>query len=258
MPINLIDSHAHISTKDFDKDRDEVIERAFSSGIKYILDVVFDTKSLAWAVELADKYDNVYLSAGVHPHESGKKELSEFSSLFDNPKLAALGEIGLDYFRDYAPRDKQREVFKYCLQEAKRRNLPVVIHQRAAQEEVLQLIKEELDLPVRGVMHCFSGGVDWARQCLEIGFMISFAGNITYPKAVLLREVAKEVPLDKLLIETDCPWLAPQPVRGKRCEPVHVQYVAEEIAKIKGISVTELGEAVTGNFERLFLTTKVK
>ncbi len=248
----LVDSHAHLECSDYAKDREQVIARARENAVGYILNVAIEPEAVSVSRQLADKYDFIYLSAGVHPHYAAKIDFKEFSALWQHDKLVAIGEIGLDFFRDYAPRAKQEEVFRLCLREARQRKLPVIIHQRAAEQDVLRILAEELDLPAKGVMHCFSGDLTWARQCLERGFLISFAGNITYPKADDLRQAAKEIPLDKLLIETDCPWLAPQAVRGRRCEPAHVKYVAEEIARVKGIRREEVEAAAERNFRSLF------
>lgn len=240
----LIDSHAHLDSFQFDKDREQVIAHAVNSGIHYILNVATDAESLKKAIQIVDRYDFIYLAVGLHPHNSQKEVLPSFS----HPKLVAIGEIGLDYYRDYAPRDKQREVFKRFLNEARDRNLPVIIHQRQAQED----IKKMLEPPLRGVMHCFSGDLEWARECVRMGFFISFAGNLTYPNATGLREVAKGIPIENILIETDCPYLAPQEVRGKRCEPTYVRYVAEELARLKGLTVEDVARITELNFKLLF------
>lgn len=242
----LVDSHAHLDSTEFENDRNEVI---LNSGLDYILNVATDLNSAKLSFELVERYDFIYFSAGIHPHNAGKEDFTKFKEILNNPKLKAIGEIGLDYYRDHAPREKQKKIFRSCLKEAVRHNLPVIIHQRNAQKEVLGILRE---FSVKGVMHCFSGTIEYAEECLDMGFHISFAGNITYPKADNLRNIAKMIPLDRLLIETDCPWLSPQPVRGKRNEPSFVKYVAEELAQIKSLSLEETGRITGENFKRLF------
>jgi len=242
----LVDSHSHLDSSEFDKDRLQVIER---SGLDYILNVAVDVDSLKGSISLAESYNFIYISAGIHPHNAEKEDFGEFQGFLGYPKIKAIGEIGLDYYRNYSPKDKQEEIFRECLNEAKRLNLPVVVHQRNAQQEVLEILK---DYSVRGVMHCFSGTKEYAEECIDLGFYISFAGNLTYPKALDLREAAKIVPQDKLLIETDSPWLAPQPVRGKRNEPGFVKYTAEALAELRGVSAGRIGEITEENFRRLF------
>lgn len=242
----LVDSHAHLDSLGFDKDRDNVIR---SSGLSYILNVATDIKSTKFTLELTEKYGFVYGAIGIHPHHSVTENVLELKKYLDNPNIKAIGEIGLDFYRDYAPRDKQEEIFRVLLKEAETRSLPVIIHQRNAQKEILDILN---DYSVTGVMHCFSGDLEFAFDSIANGFYISFAGNITYPKAENLRKIAKEISIDNILIETDCPWLAPQKMRGKRNEPKYVQYVAEEIARIKSMSLEEIGETTTGNFRKLF------
>lgn len=232
----LIDSHAHLDDPQFDKDREEVIAHAVNSGIHYILNISTDYKL---SIQLAEKHDFIYLAGGIHP-------------FLDHPKLRAIGETGLDYYKNYEPRDKQEETFRRSLREAKKRDLPVIIHQRDAQKDTARVLKEEMPLPIHGVMHCFSGDLEWAQECIKMGFFISFAGNITYPNATGLREAAKGIPIENILIETDCPWLAPQAVRGKRCEPAHIRYTAEELAGIKGLSLEDVARITELNFRQLF------
>lgn len=248
----LIDSHAHMDDPQFQNDREQVIAHAINSGIHSILNIATDLESLKISIDLAEKHDFIFLAGGIHPHNAGKEDFNNVKSLLGHPKLVAIGEIGLDYYRDYCPRDKQEEIFRLFLKEAKERNLPVVIHQREAQKDIVRILKEEMAVPMRGVMHCFSGDVEWAKECIKMGFFISFAGNITYPKATLLRKVAKEIPIENMLIETDCPWLAPEPVRGKRCEPAHLKYTAEELANIKVLSFDDVKRITGLNFRILF------
>jgi TatD DNase family protein len=252
----LIDSHAHLDDPQFDRDRDEVIAHAISSGVHYILNVATDLQSLKTAIGIAEKHDFIYLAAGIHPNYSNKESIEAIKPLLNHPKIVAIGEIGLDYYREHAPKEKQQEVFRLFLQEAKKRKLPIIIHQREAQTDILRILKEEMDMPLRGVMHCFSGDAVWAKECIKMGFFISFAGNLTYPKASNLREAAKEIPIENMLIETDCPWLAPQEHRGKRCEPAFVKNVAEELASIKKLSVEDIARITQLNFKTLFKVGK--
>lgn len=248
----LIDSHAHLDDSQFKDDREKVIAHSVNSGVCVILNVATDLRSLEVSIELADKYDYIYIAGGIHPHNAQKEDFNKVVSLLDHPKLVAIGEIGLDNYRDYCPKEKQKEIFRKFLKEAKKRDLPVIIHQREAKEDIMQILKEELAGSYKGVMHCFSGDLEWAKECIKMGFYISFAGNITYPKAKNLRTVAKGIPIEKILIETDCPWLAPQEVRGKRCEPAYVNYVAEELAKVKYLSVNDIARITSLNFRQLF------
>jgi len=254
----LIDSHAHLDQPEYDSDREEVIAHAINSGVRYILNVSIDCESLKKSIALAEKHDFIYAAAGVHPQNPFPEEFAKMRSLFDHPKIVAIGEIGLDYYRGAEQKEKQIEVFRLFLREAKKRNLPVLIHQREAQDDVLKILREEMTFPCRGVMHCFSGDIYWARECVKMGFYISFAGNLTYPKADHLREVAKAIPIENMLIETDCPWLAPQAVRGERCQPAHVQYTAEIMAKIKGLSFNDVARITQLNFRQLFKIGDVK
>ncbi len=248
----LIDSHAHLDDPQFDRDREKVIAHAINSGVHYILEVATDSRSLKTAIDIAEKHDFIYLAAGLHPNYSNQESLECIKPLLDHPKIVAIGEIGLDYYRDHSPKEKQQEVFRFFLNEAKKRKLPIIIHQRDAQEDTLRILKEEMDPPLRGVMHCFNGSAEFAKECIEMGFFISFAGNLTYPKAISLREVAKEIPIENMLIETDCPWLAPQEFRGKRSEPAFVKNVAQELASLKKLSFEDVARITQLNFKLLF------
>lgn len=246
----LIDSHAHLDDHQFDTDREQVIAHAVNSGLQYILNVATDSKSLKKSVELSERHDFIYFAAGVHPHYSADEKAGKIIPLPKHPKLAAIGEIGMDFYRNYGPKEKQEEVFRLFLREARERKLPVIIHQRNAQADIARILREEGSFT--GVMHCFSGNIEWAKECIKAGFYISFAGNLTYPKAEGLRKVAEEIPIENMLIETDCPWLSPQKFRGKRCEPAYVKYVAEELARIKGLSFEDVIRITGLNFRTLF------
>jgi len=255
----FIDSHAHIDGPEFEADRDEIIERARAAGVSVILNVgTGDPHSGAFerAVALGQKYDSVYTAIGTHPHDArfyDDKAEEKIKSLVTSERVLAWGEIGLDFHYDNSPRDAQVEVFKRQLRAARECDLPVVIHTREAESETIDILKTEYDgAERRGVFHCFSGSKDLAQRALELGFMISFSGIVTFKKADELRDVAQSVPLDRLLIETDCPYLAPIPYRGKRNEPAYVVEVARCLAGIHGVEVEEIGRVTSHNFVSFF------
>ena len=255
----FIDSHAHIDGPEFESDRDEIIERARAAGVSVILNVgTGDPHSGAFerAVALGQKYDSVYTAIGTHPHDArfyDDKAEQKIKSLVTGERVLAWGEIGLDFHYDNSPRDVQVEVFKRQLRAARECEVPVVIHTREAESETIDILKTEYDgAERRGVFHCFSGSKDLAQRALELGFMISFSGIVTFKKADELRDVAQSVPLDRLLIETDCPYLAPIPYRGKRNEPAYVVEVARCLAGIHGVEVEEIGRVTSHNFVSFF------
>ena len=257
----FVDSHAHIDGEEFDADRDEVVVRAREAGVRAILNVGTGDPHgghFERAVAVAEKYEGVYAAAGVHPHdaklydEAAERLLLEFIRA---GRVVAVGEIGLDYHYDNSPREVQREVFARQLRLARVEALPVIIHSRDADEETLEILRAEYAGTERGgVMHCFGGGPALAEGALGLGFYISFAGNVTFKKADALREVALTIPLERLLVETDCPYLAPVPHRGRRNEPAHVAATARFLAELRGVGVEELGRATSENFSRLFGT----
>ncbi len=247
------DSHAHIDGPEFDADREEVIERARAAGVTTILNVgTGDPHSGAFerAVELSRKHENVYTAIGTHPHDArlyDDRAEEKIKTLIASERVIAWGEIGLDFHYDNSPRDVQIAVFKRQLHAARECDLPVVIHTREAESETIEILQSDYgDGP--GVFHCFSGSMDLARQAIELGFMISFSGIVTFKKADELRAVAKEVPLDRLLIETDCPFLSPIPYRGKRNEPAYVVEVARCLAGIHSVGIEEIAKITTQNF----------
>ena len=255
----FIDSHAHIDGPEFESDRDEIIERARAAGVSVILNVgTGDPHSGAFerAITLSQKYDSVYTAIGTHPHDArfyDDQAEEKIKSLVTSERVLAWGEIGLDFHYDNSPRDAQVEVFKRQLRAARECDLPVVIHTREAESETIDILKTEYDgAERRGVFHCFSGSKDLAQRALELGFMISFSGIVTFKKADELRDVAQSVPLDRLLIETDCPYLAPIPYRGKRNEPAYVAEVARCLAGIHGVEVEEIGRVTSHNFVSFF------
>jgi TatD DNase family protein len=256
----FVDSHAHIDGEEFDADRDEVVERARAAGVRAILNVGTGdphSGSLERAVAVAEEYEGVYAAAGVHPHDARlydeEAERRLLSVLRGGERIVALGEIGLDYHYDNSPRQVQREVFARQLRLAKAEGLPVIIHSREADDETVEILRAEMTgAPRGGIMHCFGGGLRMAEAVLELGFVISFAGNVTFKKAEELREVARTVPLERLLVETDCPYLAPVPLRGRRNEPAHVVETARFLAELRGVGHEEFGRITSENFARFF------
>ena len=251
----LFDTHVHLNDDQFDDDLEEVIERARLNGVERVVVVGFDEKTIKRAMELIDTYDFMYAAIGWHPVDAidlTDSYLDWIEELTAHPKVVAIGEIGLDYHWDKSPKDIQQAVFRRQIQLAKKLDLPIIIHNREATEDVVAILEEEGAAEVGGIMHCFSGSPETAKRCLEMNFYISLGGPVTFKNAVKPKEVAKEVPLDRLLIETDCPYLAPHPYRGKRNEPSYVKLVAEQIAELKGISFEEVARVTTENANRLF------
>jgi TatD DNase family protein len=254
----FIDSHAHIDGPEFDGDREEVIQRARDAGVSAILNVgTGDPHSGAFerAAELTARHKDIYTALGIHPHDArlfdDKAEQRITDLIRQSPRILAWGEIGLDFHYDNSPRDVQMEVFGRQLDLAKGVGLPVIIHTREAEEETIEILKSHRS-DLAGVMHCFSGSLGLAQQAIELGFLISFSGIVTFKKAQDLRAVAEQVPLDRLLIETDCPFLSPVPFRGKRNEPAHVVAVARCLANIHGLGLEEIAHITSENFARLF------
>ena len=260
----FVDSHAHLETEQFDADRSAMLQRARDAGIETILAIGSGTGpgSLDCAIRLAEQHDFVYATIGIHPHEAklaSDADFEEMAQLAKRPKVLAWGEIGLDYFYDHSPRDVQQQVFLKQLQLAQAARLPVIIHCRPsdqsenAWDDCLRLLQETwAQSHLGGILHCFTGSWPHATQALDMGFMISFAGNITFPKAQQIREAAKRTPLDRMLIETDSPFLAPVPHRGKRNEPTFVKEVARKIGELRGLSTDEVGLQTAKNFYRFF------
>ncbi len=252
----LVDSHAHLDGKQFSHDLEDVLARAQQAGVDTILTIGCDLKSSRASVDLALRYPNVYASVGIHPHDASTLDqdlLDELERMVDAvDKVVAIGEIGLDFYRDRSPRDIQRDAFRKQVRLARKLGKPVIVHDRDAHEEVLQILREENGAEVGGVLHCFSGDLAMARACVEMGFMISFAGPLTYPKNDALRNIAAELPIDVMLVETDCPYLAPQTWRGKRNEPAYVRATAETLASIKGLSLADVARTTSLNAFRLF------
>jgi len=245
----LIDTHAHLQWASFDKDREEVIDRARKVGVEYIVNIGFDVKGSRKGVELAVKHKGLYATVGLHPHNASQLDenvLDTLARLSKHPKVVAIGEIGLDYYRNLSPRETQKKAFKAQLILAEELELPTVIHDRDAHADILEILSE-FEGKASTIMHCFSGSREMAEQCLKSGIYISFAGPVTFPNARRLHEIARWIDLNRVLLETDSPWLAPQEVRGKRNEPAFLPYIAKKIANLKGISTDELAEAATRN-----------
>lgn len=255
----FVDSHAHIDGPEFDADREEMIERARAAGVATILNVgTGDPRAGVFerAVDVGKKYESVYTAIGTHPHDArfyDDKAEEKIKTLVQEEHVLAWGEIGLDFHYDNSPRDVQVEVFKRQLRAARESDLPVVIHTREAESETIEILKSDYEgAERRGVFHCFSGSMELAQRAIELGFMISFSGIVTFKKADELREVAKQVPLERLLIETDCPYLTPIPYRGKRNEPAYVVEVARCLAGIHRIDIEEIGRLTSENFTSFF------
>ena len=252
--MKIIDTHAHYDHKQFDEDRNELLENLPSKGIEYVINVGSDMKSTAASVKLAEKYTHIYTSVGVHPHYASvfidTTNLDSLRDLAKSNKVVAYGEIGLDFFHNFSPPDMQREWFKKQLDLACELGMPVIIHSRDANDEVFGIIKSS---PARkGVIHSFSGNAALAIRYIELGFHIGIGGVVTFKKADVLKEVCKQIPISKMLLETDCPYLAPHPYRGKRNDSTKLTLVAQEIADIKGVSAEEVCAATTKNAKNLF------
>lgn len=258
--IQYIDSHCHIDGPEYDADREDVIARAHEVGVTTMLNVATgDPHSGAFerAVELAEKHREIFCAVGVHPHDAKLFNDRAETRLIDlarqSPSVIAWGEIGLDYHYDHSPREVQREVFQRQLRIARQLDLPVVIHSREADDDTVRILREELTGSARaGVLHCFGGSFQMAASALELGFFISFAGNLTFKKAEDLRDVACRLPLDRLLVETDCPYLTPVPFRGKRNEPARVVETAKFLGGLRGLAVEEIAAITSDNFANLF------
>ncbi|WP_027717136.1 TatD family hydrolase [Desulfovirgula thermocuniculi] len=253
--VPLIDSHAHLNDRRFEADREEVLARAREAGLAAVVNVGFDLPSSAACLELAGAHPFLYAAVGVHPHDAGEVPpdyLERLRELARKPKVVALGEMGLDYYRNLSPRAVQEKVFREQLALARELDLPVIIHDREAHAAVLGILRKDGLGRRGGVMHCFSGDWELARECLELGLYISLAGPVTYPNAQKTREVAARVPLERLLIETDCPYLPPQPWRGRRNEPAFLRCVVEEIAALRGLAADEVAAATAENSRLLF------
>jgi TatD DNase family protein len=256
--MELIDSHAHLDFPQFDDDRAEMLERARQAGVRAVLAIGSGPgpEKLDTAMPFAEKYDWIYASVGIHPHEARLATESHYEKLAElarNPKVIAWGEIGVDYHYDYSPRDVQLTVFRRQMELARAAKLPIIIHCREAWADCLQLLESDWrSTGLGGIFHCFTGTLEDARRGVEMGFLVSFAGNVSYPKAQNLRDVARDLPLDRILIETDSPFLAPQPYRGKRNEPAYVAEVARTLGSVRNLPGDEVARITAENFRRFF------
>jgi len=251
----LFDSHAHLDSERFEGERDAIIERAKEAGLSLIMNPGADYESSVRAVELSETYEMVYAAVGIHPHDADSVDdmmLSLIKALARKKKVKAIGEIGLDYHYDYSPRDVQKKVFTDQIRLAKSLKLPIIIHDREANDDVMRILKEEEAFETGVVMHCFSGSAELARQYVKLGAYISIAGPLTFKNNRKTIEVVEQVPMDRLFIETDSPFLTPVPYRGKRNEPAYVQHVADKIAEIKGLTYQEVVDATKENACRFF------
>jgi TatD DNase family protein len=255
----LTDTHTHLNAEQFDEDREAAVRRALDAGVTRIVNIGINREYIPSSIELAERYDFIWSTVGWHPQDAVTMkdgDLEWLEELSRHPKVVAIGEIGLDYYWDTSPKDVQHRVFREQIRLARKVGLPIVIHDREAHHDVLTILREEKAAEVGGIMHCFSGSWETAKQCLDMNFYISFGGPITFKNAKQPKEVLQKVPLDRLLIETDSPYLTPHPHRGKRNETAYVRLVAEAAAELKGISLDELARATTDNALRLLKKLK--
>jgi len=259
--MDLIDSHAHLDLAQFDGDRAEVLDRARQAGVRTLLAIGSGPgpEKLDAALPYAEQNDWIYATVGIHPHEARLATDADFEQLnllARHPRVIAWGEVGLDYHYDHSPREVQQRVFRRQLEQARAAKLPIIIHCREAWPDCLGILEQEWrGTALGGIFHCFSGMLEQAWKGIEMGFLVSFAGNVTYPKAQNLRDVARALPLDRLLVETDSPFLAPQPHRGKRNEPAYVAEVARTLANVRDLAADDFAAATAANFRRFFRLT---
>jgi TatD DNase family protein len=249
----LVDSHCHLDFPDFTDERDAVVTRARAAGVGTMLTIATRLDQFPGVRAIAEAYDDIWCSVGVHPHEAadhGATSAAELVALAANPRVVGIGETGLDFYYDHSPRDLQERVFRAHIAASQQSGLPLIIHAREADDEIARILREERPPP--GVLHCFSSGRALAEAALELGFYISISGIVTFRKADELRAIVNDLPLDRLLVETDAPYLAPVPYRGKRNEPAYVAATAAFVATLKGIAPTQLAAATSDNFFRLF------
>ncbi|MFJ7936791.1 TatD family hydrolase [Sporosarcina sp. NPDC096371] len=251
----FIDTHVHLNADQYEEDIAEVIERALEAGVEKMVVVGFDRKTITKAMELAEQHSFIYAVVGWHPVDAidcTEEDLEWIESLAAHPKVVGIGETGLDYYWDKSPKDIQQELFRKQIRLAQKVGLPVIIHNRDATADVVRILREEEAEKTGGIMHCFGGSVETAKECIDLNFMISLGGPVTFKNAKTPKEVATDISLDYLLIETDAPYLAPHPYRGKRNEPAWVTLVAEEIARLKGLPVDEVAQRTTANALKVF------
>lgn len=249
----IFDSHSHYDDSQFNEDRDLVLKEIKEKGVIGVLNCGSDLRGLNMSIELAEKYDFVYAAVGIHPEYAqivDENLIEQIKNHAKNPKVRAIGEIGLDYYwEENPPREVQKKAFRMQMEAARELNLPVVIHDREAHQDTLEIMKEFSQ--VKGVVHCFSGSVEFAKECLKLGYYIGITGVVTFKNAKVIKEVVKAVPIDKLLVETDCPYMAPTPYRGKRNQSNYIEYIIEEIADLKGITKEDLEKNTIKNTKNL-------
>ena len=251
----LFDTHCHLFDEKLRGDLKEVVERAKEAGVAEIVVPAVDVETSRQAIAIAEQFDGVYAAVGVHPeaaNDASEEDFAEVAKLALHPKVVAIGEIGLDYYWDAAPRPKQQDVLVQQIRLAKQLGLPVVIHNRDATQDTVRILEQECKGDVHGVMHCFTGSFETAKQCMELGFFISFGGPVTFKNARNVREVAAKIPDEWLVVETDSPYLTPHPHRGKRNEPSYVALVAQMLAEVRGQDIRQLERYTTDNAHRLF------
>ena len=251
----LFDTHVHLNAWQFKEDLEDTVQRAFDAGVEYMVVVGFDHETIPLAIEIAERYETIYAAVGWHPVDAidmTDKELAWIEELSKHPKVVAIGEMGLDYHWDKSPKEVQAEVFRKQIRLAKKLDMPIIIHNREATKDIIRILEEEKAETVGGIMHCYSDSVEYVQRCLDMNFYISLGGPVTFKNATDPKEVAKMVPFDRLLIETDAPYLAPHPNRGKRNEPAYVKLVAEKIAELRNVSFEEVAERTTKNAFRVF------
>lgn len=255
--LSIIDSHAHLDYPQFEGQMDEVLSRARDLGVTEVISIGVKLSTAHQPRQLAEAYDNVWFSAGIHPHEAGNEpdacNLDAILAAADHPKCVAIGEAGLDYFYDYAPRQAQADSFRVQIQAARQTDRPIIVHARDADEDMADILESEMEKGAfTGVLHCFSSGPELARRAVDIGFYVSFSGILTFNKAETLREIARGLPADRILVETDSPYLAPTPQRGQTNEPGYTRHVLDRLAELRGTSVEEMASQTRKNTLRLF------
>ena len=255
-----IDSHCHLDYHERDGDLDEVVKRAQHAGVETLVTICTKMENFETVKRIAERFGNVWCSLGIHPHEVGNEALptaKELVALADHPKVVGIGETGLDYYYERSPRDAQKKCLRVHIEVARETGLPLIVHARDADDDMIEILEEGyLNGPYPGLIHCYTSGPELAEKALEIGFSISFSGIVTFKNAEDLRTVAKLVPMDRVLIETDAPYLAPIPNRGKRNEPAYVIHVAETLAHVRGVDTEYIAQKTTDNFHRLFSQVK--
>jgi TatD DNase family protein len=249
----LIDTHAHLQWRAFDKDREQVIERAFTAGLSAIVNIGYDLNASREAVRIADSHDRIYAVVGVHPHNAktmSTDTLESLRELAQDSKVVAIGEIGLDYYRNLSPQAQQKEAFEQQIRLAKDLKLPIVVHDREAHDDILETLSH-FGKDITGILHCFSGNEEMAKGCVQLGYLISIAGPVTFPNARRLHDLVRRLPEESLVLETDCPFLSPQSRRGSRNEPMFILETAHKVAELRGMQVRELADLTSRNARRM-------